>query len=103
MTTANSIKLPRRHFSRTFAALEETRRMIAKMSDPDLVASYTVHAAALEALLEAAEPVDNFSGAEGIEMANAVGVFLHEFKESYVYEEPFYSDADRAWSRGEFC
>ena len=81
MNAVQSIKMPRIHFSRTFTALEETRRMIAKMSNPELVASYKVHAEALVALLDAAEVVENYTGAEGIEMASAVHVFIKEFKD----------------------
>ena len=101
MTTTASIKMPRVHFHRTFTALEETRRMIGKMSNPELVASYKVHAAALVALLDAAEIVENYTGAEGIEMASAVGVFMKEFKDGYVQAEEYQTDADRAWSNGE--
>ena len=79
-TATATVKMPRVHFHRTFNALEETRRMIGKMSNPELVASYKVHADALVALLDAAEVVENYTGAEGIEMASAVHVFMNDFK-----------------------
>jgi len=101
MTTTTSIKMPRVHFRRTFTALEETRRMIAKMSNPELVATYKVHAAALVALLDAAEVVEDYTGAEGIEMAFVVGVFMKDFKDRYAQGEEYQTDADRAWSNGE--
>ena len=80
MNATATVKMPRVHFHRTFNALEETRRMIAKMSDEKLIASYKIHEKALLALLEVAEPVDNTTGAEGIKMASAVHVFMNNFK-----------------------
>ena len=81
-TATETVKMSRVHFGRTFNALEETRRMIGKMSNPELVASYKVHADALVALLDAAEVVKDYTSAEGIEMASAVHVFMNEFKAS---------------------
>ena len=87
MNATASIKMPRIHFSRALTALEETRRMIGKMSNPELVASYKVHAAALVALLGATEVVEDYTGAEAIEMASAVHVFMRQFKGGYVQAE----------------
>ena len=80
MNATATVKMPRIHFHRTFAALEETRRMITKMSNQELVASYKVHAAALVALLDAAEIVEDYTGEEGIEMASKVHAFMEQFK-----------------------
>lgn len=79
-TAAATVKMPRVHFHRTFSALKETNDMIQKLHDEKLLASYKLHASALESLLAVVEIVDDYTGAEAIEMANAVHVFLKEFK-----------------------
>lgn len=76
MTANATIKMPRRHYSRTMSALADTERMLCKLRDESLIAFYNKHAKRLRELLDCAEIVDGATGAEEIEMANTAYAFL---------------------------